>query len=338
MVLLFFTYCKEEPTEPIKEKSLLSKSFANSQNDSLKISAVVTVDSTKDKSKDKGKSIIVPDAVICGTLDLNVWEFEKFQAASGKIMGIYPSQYRLENSHRLSLIRNYWGFNYIFCYASAWANVTSSQVGYTGSEVMLGIEPENSYYQNIVSEYSSFAYYVDEPGSKLTTNANSLMQIVKNYISINRPGAKLIGGDTSPTYADIFDDTVDDLLCTKYDFDQRWLWENFKTPFPNKFTMTWISSASDQTEYDQLFAKANNLGLNGIWFYQYTDGFGDSNIQDYIMAAWRQGWVNKIERLYFYTYKCIKENPCDCDRNNITDGWELQNTYQTSTARTIPFN
>jgi len=337
MIMLFFTYCKEEPTEPIKEKLSFSKSITNSQNDSLKISAIVTVDTTKVKDKNKGKGTIIPERILCGTLDLSVWEFERFQATPGKIMGIYPTDNRLKDISRLNLIRKYWGFNYMFCYVGYWDNVTSSQVGYTGSEIMLGIEPHNSYYQNIVLEKPCFAYYVDEPGSKLT-HAQFLMQLARNFININRPGSKLIGGDTTPTYADIFDDTVDDLLCTKYDFDQRWLWENFKTAFPNKFIMTWISATSDQNEYDLLFAKANSLGLYGVWFFQIYDGSSDSNIQDYIMAAWRQGWVNKIERLYYYTYKCIKENPCDCDRSNITDGWELQNTYKTSTTRAILYN
>lgn len=349
MVLLFFTYCKEEPTEPIKEKPSLSKSFANSQNDSLKISAVVTVDSTKDKSKDKGKSIIVPDAVICGTLDKYYWEFDHYETTPGKIVGILPTPERFSSVQRLAEVRNKWGFCNILAYEGYLGVVFNPSVGYDVNHTMLFIDPSWwNWKGTIINNPTTYAYYVDEPVTGHGSGTGvQYMQNAHSWIQTNRPGSILVSGETVPGNAWLFQNSTEMVLCTRYCVDgsyfcmypdQRPLWSDFKSLLPIKFTSTWIGAHADLSSYDELLGHASNLGLTSVWLYQQddnTDAYSDNNISTFSHYAWKWGWMRKYERQWIYVYRCTKQNPCDCDRNNITDGWELERAYRTSDLRIV---
>jgi hypothetical protein len=78
------------------------------------------------------------------------------------------------------------------------------------------------------------------------------------------------------------------------DPDQRSDWTEMKDLFGNKFSLTWTSAYNDLSEYNQLLGHAKNLGLTGIWLYQYNEGVeaDDNNINSFCLAAVSGGFLN----------------------------------------------
>ncbi|MBS3945752.1 MAG: hypothetical protein KGZ42_09665 [Melioribacter sp.] len=135
-------------------------------------------------------------------------------------------------------------------------------------------------------------------------------------------------------------------MCTRYnDYpewfnpDQRSLWTDFHEELVN-FSMTWIGAHKDLSEYDDLIGHATNLGLYGIWLYQYednTDVYSNNNIETFSLFAWKWGWLRKVERKWVYVYECIDQNPCNCDPYTLGPEWILIDKYPTYETRIVTF-
>jgi hypothetical protein len=69
-------------------------------------------------------------------------------------------------------------------------------------------------------------------------------------------------------------------------------WGDMRSKFGAKFSMSWVRSGAD--EYSELFASANQLGLNTIWLYQ-LEGGSDQNLEDFCNAAYENGWLTRID-------------------------------------------
>ena len=355
MTVVAFTYCKDESVQPpVQEKISLSKSITNSQTDSSKISTSVTVDSfkTKDKSKekDKGGGGIIPLLPVCGTLDKYYWEFDHYETTPGKIVGILPTPERFGSIPRLAEVKNKWGFSNILTIEGYLSAVLSTSVGYDVNHTMLYIDPNTPNWQNtIIYNPTTYAYYVDEPVTLHGMAGVTQMQNAHAWIQQNRPGSILVSGETVPGNASLFQNSTEMVLCTRYcvdgDYlcmypDQRPLWTDFKSLLPSKFTSTWIGAHRDLGAYDELLGHAVNLGLTSVWLYQQednTDAYSDDNISTFSYYAWKWGWLTKYERQWIYVYRCSKPDPCDCNRSNINDGWELERKYMTSGLRIVNY-
>jgi hypothetical protein len=68
-----------------------------------------------------------------------------------------------------------------------------------------------------------------------------------------------------------------------------------KNLFGSKFSTTWISASQDLSEYDNLFGHAQNLGLEGLWFYEYDPEVevDDNNFESYSNAASNHGFLTQ---------------------------------------------
>ncbi|MBI3125140.1 MAG: hypothetical protein HYZ10_12125 [Ignavibacteriales bacterium] len=348
MVILFFTNCKEEPVQPpLQEKISLSKNVTISPTDSFKISAVVTVDSTKtkDKTKDKDKGGgITPLAPVCGTLDLNHWELDHYEAASGKIVGIWPTEERWGNVDRIKQLKDAFGFNYIFInFGYSLTNCLSA--GYSYENMLGGGLNVSGGYNDINSYPALWGYYSDEPISAQNGNTTQVA-VFSSYFQNYFPNSRIIMGENIVSNASEIAPYVTDITCTRYNdypfnqTDQRPLWQSFQNSFSGKFSMVWIGAHVDYGTYGELIGWAKYHGLNSIWLYQYQDGtdsYSTNNLDSFAFNAWMHGYLRKFERLWYYEYKCMKADPCDCNRNDITDGWELNRKVKSGALREVTY-
>ena len=349
-LIFLFNFCAEkkpsEPTELPKETTLL-KSVNTNPNANLS----VTSDSVKTKDKKKGGDIH-PDAVSQCQKVVNYWIFEKYENVTGKIVGILPTTERFNNNNRLAELKNKWGFNFILTTDVNYDKVTTA--GFSSSNIMLYISPGDGVWENVIANSPiSWGYFTDEFVSRLLASNPFLTDdeiriqanYVRNAIKNKSQTAKYIDGETTVGFANVIDDIVDDLLCTKYDrlpwsTDQRPLWTDFRNNFLTKFSMTWVAAHKDLSEYDNLLGHALNIGLNGVWLYQQedsTDSYSDNNISSFSLFAWKWGWLSKVERKWTYVYECIHQNPCDCDPYTLGAEWILVEKYPTYETRTVAY-
>jgi len=102
--------------------------------------------------------------------------------------------------------------------------------------------------------------------------------------------------------------------------------------------MVWIGAHKDLGDYDDLIGHATGIGVNALWLYQEldnTDIYSNNNIKSFAMFAWKWSWLRKFERRWVYTYRCMNQDPCDCDPNRLAGGWILQSKYSTTEIREV---
>lgn len=309
-------------------------------------------DGKPDKKDTSGGIIIQPLAPACGTIDKTYWLFDYYSPSDGRIIGIAPDTLRYYDMTRLTDLKSKWGFNYILTIENRVS--LANQAGFSNTNIMLLIDPRyNTLCVNTIRNNPVFwGYYSDETIKKII-NADPWANIrgyfipVKAEVDAKSPYSIYVDGETDPDYSDWVDDIVDEVTCTRYDIfipfkdpDQRSLWTDFKNDFSDKFNMTWIAAHLDGNEYDNLIGHANNLGLHGLWYYQQddaTDYNSDDNISGFSMSMWKKGWMRRFERQWIYTYECTKPNPCDCNPQDLSDGWTLVNQLKTNFTREISY-
>lgn len=253
------------------------------------------------------------------------WSVERYAPINGKIVGIWPDDSR-RNSAGLARLKNYFGFNFLF---AGPGQITSSiAAGFPSSNLMINIEPD--YYTTIINYPQTWAYYVDEPYED-NKDISNLVPFVRNHF----PSALYVmGGYRRESGFTSMVSSADKVMFTAYDHwyrtaignywnwpydpDQRPDWTEMKEKYGAKFSMTWIGAHKDRSTYGELLGHASNLGLMGIWLYQY-DATDDGNILDFCDAAWRAGYLRKFLREYREELRCDSQyNDCD---PSVLDGW-----------------
>lgn len=352
-LFLFISTCQQQPNEPATssnqnedEKVMLGKSSTtNSENLEL---------SFKDNGGGKkGEDSIGIKALPCNMLYIYYWELERYETVPGKIVGIWPTVRRWGTVSKLSELKNKWGFNYIAAtlgwYPTFSPYVNAIAAGYQDTNIMgIGLDPYDAAYVTAVnSRPPLWGYYMDEPITNHGVGAQVMMELASDFFLVNYPNSLFMSGETNTDYGSYIYHTIDKIFCTRYgrygdlgDPDQRPLWDQFKQTFGTKFSMTWIAAHKDLSEYNDLLGHARNIGLNGVWLYQYqdsTDTYSNDNISSFSYNAWMKGWLKRFDRRWQYTYECKKADPCGCDPSDLSDGWMFKQKAPTSEIRELVF-
>lgn len=374
LVILFFNYCTEEkPTEQTEVKSKIGLSKTNSSakinfsvtSDSTKKDSTKTKDKDKDTTKNKDGTIIEPYAQSSCQKDVDYWVLEKYVPVPGKTIGIWPNDW---SYYWVDKYRNYYGFAEFFILH--WRNgsnettlqdlQTAYDVGYSNSNIMFGTGGA-IFSINEEARFKSFAYYyVDEPIEQGRLTSSQLNDAAIFINSIN-PQAKFKVGTSYGKYAITSNDDAyktfvgnfnfTDILFTAYEggifqnvCDQSEHWTYFRDFYGgSKVVSQWIHIDRDydgppayhcDIEYRTLFSSANALGLNKIWLFANGSSHFE-RLETFCVDAFLTGWLNRFERKWVYTYKCINQNPCDCDPYTLGGEWILVSKYKTWETRTV---
>lgn len=235
--------------------------------------------------------------------------YKYYEQVEGKIIGIWPHTNRWSNIQKLKDLKYRWGFNYI----AFWDDLgrdkfnMAKQAGYSPSKnIMRIIQPWD--YLDAVQYDTCWAYYLDEPADRkipfntvqtmqkwLKTNFHNSLFIISGYkrnsdlINYTNSFADIVLFSSYQHWWKVFSFWVPWPVNT----DQRSDWTDMKNLFGNKFSMTWVSANSDLTEYGQLLGHARNLGLKGVWLYQFSEGpeADDNNINSFCNAAVNGGFL-----------------------------------------------
>ena len=236
--------------------------------------------------------------------------FKYYEPVEGKIVGIWPHINRWNDIQKLKELKYRWGFNYI----TFWPGLghdkfdMAKQEGYSPSINMMMLLETSNYLDT--KNYDNFwAYYIDEPADRRIPF--NTVQTMKIWLKNNFPNSLfVISGYKRDSYLINYTNLLaDKVLFSAYihwwkvfgwwvswptNTDQRGDWTDMKNLFGNKFSMTWISANNDMSEYGQLLNHAKNLGLQGIWLYQYSDGpeADDNNLNSFCAAAANSGFLN----------------------------------------------
>jgi hypothetical protein len=235
--------------------------------------------------------------------------YKYYEPVEGKIIGIWPHLNRWNDIQKLKDLKYRWGFNYI----TFWTGLghdkfnMANQIGYSpATNIMYLLEPD--YYLDAAQFENCWAYYLDEPSERKIPFNKALT--MKTWLKNNFPKSLFVtsGYKRNSDLINYTNALADKILFSAYihwwkflgiwiswpvNTDQRGDWTDMKNLFGNKFSMTWISANSDLSEYNQLLGHAKNLGLQGIWLYQYSEGpeADDNNINTFCNAAAYSGFL-----------------------------------------------
>ncbi len=372
LVILIFNFCAEKkPTEPneLQTKTILSK--LGGARSELNLSADST--KTKDKDKKKGGGGIGPNLPDCNLpLEKYYWELEKYIPVEGKRLGIWFHE-DYWNNEFLNRIRNFYGFSLLAVTWPSDNNPPSNMINrislcesvgfYKSTDLMEIIDSKNNIWVTHPAIRDFSLHYTDEPLDREQSSDRWSVQdlvTVSNSILGQNPTAKfLVGtpknqytvfGNTLPDYRSFINQTINSfIMYTDYESgafnninDQSSCWTYFDNYFGNNRVITqWIGLEEDyhgigDIEYGNLLGIANDHGYNQIWLYA-AGTHNIDRIDIYCGYAFQKRWLKRFERQYIYTYTCFKPNPCDCDRNNLTDGWSLPTKTPTQNTRIVTY-
>ena len=239
-----------------------------------------------------------------------------YEPIENKILGIWPHNSRFLDIKRLKELRYRWGFNHALLARSLGLSYYNklTEAGYDPTNIMKQIK-QDTYIANVEDIPPLWAYYIDEPadrGENLT-----VWNIATDWIKSNNPTTKIVisGYKRNEFLRDYVDTISDYVMFSSYkhwesilgiwfpgDEDQREDWEDMKTLFGNKFSLTWVGAHRDYTdpfEYNDLLAKAKELQLRGVYLYQLEPmdtEVSDANLESFANAASINGFSNKLFR------------------------------------------
>jgi hypothetical protein len=300
------------------------------------------------KEEWSNKNVLSADSA-CNKTEF-IWQFDHYEATPGSIVGIHAEDDSYTfNAQKLKAFKDTLGFNYI-CTVETLLN-TVIAAGFDRNHVMIGgFTTDGPWKQTILNTMPVWAYYADEQGQDYSYD------VVQNWFKNMRQfldesgnsNIKIVGGETNEDDFESYN-LYAETMCTKYclDFsficwfyDQRGLWSDFRSKWNSKFNMTWISAYSDwdNDEFDDLIGHARKLGLQGIWFFQMDDfdvseKLEKAKFNSFCFYAWKWGYLQKIEKQYAYKYRCVNNDPCDCNSN--ASGWILVGKSSTDNYRTV---
>jgi hypothetical protein len=218
--------------------------------------------------------------------------------------------------------------------------------GYLRNNIMALIKPAN--YEQRISELGSiYAYYVDEPCED-DLSIVGMRDAINNYAN----GSKfIISGYKRTSELGSYVSQADGIMFSAYDHwweclpyiwcdrpintDQRSDWTDMRYRYGSKSFMNWIGAHRDLQDYDLLLGHSVNLGLPGVWLYQYQDvDNSEENILAFCYNGWVSGYLRRFDRKYIYEYRCLYPDPCDCDRS-VPDGWYLYKIWPMSDVKEV---
>lgn len=206
--------------------------------------------------------------------------------------------------------------------------------GFLPSNILVMVSDDLNYdYRWAVPNMPAGFYYIDEAvehdcyGRPTSPSVSRLytplvLSDIKNYVKSYQPDAKFgISGYkrcshliTAGNYADIVmyasyqnwnEFTLTGRIChvniswaDSYEFPwftgnnlQIDSWNDMRSKFGSKFSMAWMNLGD---EFNELFPRANSLGLNGVWLYT-LEGINPVQLQAFCDAAAKNGWLTKID-------------------------------------------
>jgi len=229
--------------------------------------------------------------------------YKYYEPVEGKIVGIWPHENRWTDIEKLKELKYRWGFNYIFFHTGLGQNKfnMAKQIGYTPlTNIMTNVDYADQYEE-------CWAYYFDEPADR--SIPFNTVQTVKDWIKSYFPNAPFVisGYKRNSDLINYTNLLADKVLFSSYihwwkflgiwtswptNTDQRDDWTDMKNLFGNKFSMTWVSTNNDLSEYGQLLGHAQNLGLAGIWLYGLEQEADDNNLNSFCNAAVNCGFLS----------------------------------------------
>ncbi len=235
---------------------------------------------------------------------------KRYEAVEGKIVGIWPHNDRIKSPERLKELKDRWGFNYILL-AAVYGEKEKSLANYAGfdslhimHQIYLPdlINDKELVIRNIKNVGKIWAYYFDEPISR----EHSYIQFLNLIKDLSNngfyPHAKFIVSELDENKAARLLRISDAIMYSGYGnraemgLDQVKTWKEWKEYLGEKFSLTWISSDQDSSEYRTLFKAARDLGFNAVWFYALEpisegEEVNDSNYEKFCEAAVEYGFM-----------------------------------------------
>lgn len=234
----------------------------------------------------------------------------KYEAAEGKIVGIWPHNDRFKSVGSMKELNERWGFNYVLLAEIYGVNEKKllGNAGFDSLHIMHQIIlPNSDNERNLLLERilrlgKLWAYYFDEPISK----EQSFIQFLKLITDLSNDGlypfAKIIASELDERKAARLLKTADEIMYSGYGekekmgFDQAKTWSEWKQYLGEKFSLVWISAEQDSNEYRTLLKSAKELGFNSIWFYalepiEEGKEVSNSNYEKFCEAAVEFGFM-----------------------------------------------
>lgn len=257
-----------------------------------------------------------------------------YEPVEGKTIGIWPPSNYWTNA-ALKDLRLKYGFSGIAIRQDEinpdsmyqW----SISAGFRPEKIMVIIIKDS--YESRVVKMPAALYYLDEPVehdcSGHATNGTRIyspdeLRQITEYVHTNRPGSRfIIGGYKRCSHLKIAAGIADGVMYSSYvNWNSMWLpvchvnmgfgddieapwaegttlqtdsWNDMRSKFGQKFSMTWIHGKSDECQ--ELFKSANSLGLEGIWLYA-NEGVGAdtaASLEKFCQAAADNGWLKMVD-------------------------------------------
>lgn len=241
------------------------------------------------------------------------WKLD-YYTNSNKRIGIWPGWNVGVTNVPLNDYKNKYGFTDILAHSEDEVNASLNHFDRWTTMVLVS---NNGYWQSQINNYNVTRYYIDEPLETQNMDTTDLRAIYE-YIKNNRNDATLIMGsrisesasdDTIQTYREFinWEQPKMYILYSSYgdgNASNRYWWEQYKhwSYYGSHSRSNWIGAKRDYGTYDMLLEKANNLGLNRMWFYIGSEG-GANNVAEFSYNLWEYGWLDeRHERKYLYHY------------------------------------
>jgi len=247
-----------------------------------------------------------------------------YEAIPGRLVGILPQDWSVENLTRLRLE---YGFSGVYIHATQDLYEAAITAGFPPASIMAGLWGDE--YESFVTSIHAGFYYIDEPaehdcyGQPSGTRFYSPEELAArtHYIHYYRPGSRMvISGYKRCSHNLLAATNADVFMFSSYQHwsstglpvchvnmgyadeweapwisggsDQRSDWTDFREELGGRFAMSWIHGGGD--EYDQLFGHATNLGLEGVWIYNGSPP-GPARLEEICTAAAKYGWMRRVE-------------------------------------------
>ncbi len=239
---------------------------------------------------------IQPDKMQCDDYFEYVWSFDHYTKRGDKWLGIWPYSYSISV---LKDFKTTWGYTKVVVDPNGnYSKVLNA--GYSADDIMVKL-PSYSSYQSVVQQYNAKYYFIDEPIRRGTYSKEQLVEIANYIVSVRANSGLMI---SSFWYNPYLGPTFDLLYvvnhtsnayiqCDQYDGDQRGLWTGFHQSIGDRNPSDWVNTVRDDvSEFNQLFAKANNLNLKSLWLYTRDGNHGAA--ADFSDYGWQNGFFKEI--------------------------------------------
>jgi len=239
---------------------------------------------------------------------------KKYEAAPGKVVGIWPHNNRFTSIEKLAELKNRWGFEHLLVAAIYGKKEIelANKAGFGSSNIMLQIYLPDfvADKENILTKIRECgkigAYYFDEPISRKHSIMDFLFLLKFLADEGYYPLGKYVVSEINEYRANTIAFLVDDILYSGYGgvenqaSGRKKSWTEWKQVLGDKLSMVWISSLLDSSDYKSLFKAAKELGMRGVWFYQLepldTDKeCDDANFEKFCEAAVEFGFLEVIK-------------------------------------------